>query len=137
MTLDPGGVEARYAFRTRLVDALAAGLPIIATTGEVVADEAMHRGAGFTVPAGRSLALAALLIELAADPARLTRARGLAPGVAADWDYATTVAPLAAWCRDPRRARAGTPSLSAARPGIVRKLRGRVQRALNSSTSAS
>ncbi len=27
VTLDPGGIEARFAFRTRLVDALAAGLP--------------------------------------------------------------------------------------------------------------
>jgi hypothetical protein len=133
ITLDPGGIEARYAFRTRLVDALAAGLPIIATTGERVADEAMSRGAGFTVPAGKPIALADLLVQLADDPARLTRARGLAPGVAADWAYETTVAPLAEWCHDPRRARAGTPSLTAPSAGILRKVRGRVQRVVRSS----
>ena len=52
VTLDPGGIEARFAFRTRLVDALASGLPVIATAGELVADEAAARGAGFTVPPG-------------------------------------------------------------------------------------
>jgi glycosyltransferase involved in cell wall biosynthesis len=135
VTLDPGGIEARYAFRTRLVDALAAGLPVIATTGELVADEAAARGAGFTVPARNPDALANLLTELADDPARLTSARARAPAVAAGWAYETTVAPLAAWCRDPRRARAGTPSASGA--GVLRRLRGRIQRAANSSTSAS
>jgi hypothetical protein len=137
VTLDAGGIEARYAFRTRLVDALAAGLPVIATTGEVVGDAAAAQGAGFTVPPGKPEALAHLLAQLADDPARLTSARARAPGVADGWAYEKTVAPLAEWCRDPRRARAGTPSLRAPRAGMLGRLRGRVQRALNSSTSAS
>jgi glycosyltransferase involved in cell wall biosynthesis len=110
VTLDPGGIEARYAFRTRLVDALAAGLPVIATTGEFVADEAAAHGAGFAVPASKPHALANLLVELADDPARLTSARARAAAVAAGWAYETSVAPVAEWCRDPRRAHAATPS---------------------------
>jgi hypothetical protein len=114
---------------------------VIATAGEVVADHAAAQGAGFTVGAGDSAGLAALLVELCAAPARLDRARARTTGVAEGWDYARTVSPLAAWCRDPRRARAGTPTITA--PGgsgtiaRARSLATRVQRALNSSTSAS
>jgi glycosyltransferase involved in cell wall biosynthesis len=134
VTLDPGGIEARYAFRTRLVDALASGLPIIATAGEFVADEAATRGAGFTIPPADPGALAALLGELAGDPARLAAARARAPAVARQWTYERTVELLAAWCREPRRARAGAPSSSAPAAGILQKARGRVQRALRPST---
>ena len=137
VTLDPGGIEARFAFRTRLVDALAAGLPMIATTGELVADEAASHGAGFTVPPRKPEALAHLLRELADDPSRLAAARAHAPTVASRWAYEQTVAPLAAWCREPRRTRAGTPSLTSPRTNLLRQVRGRVQRALNSSTRAS
>ena len=78
-------------------------------------------------------------VELADDPARLAAARARAPAVAAGWAYEKTVAPLAAWCRDPRRARAGAraqPSLRAR--AVLRQARAAgVQRASNSSTSAS
>jgi glycosyltransferase involved in cell wall biosynthesis len=134
VTLDPGGIEARYAFRTRLVDALASGLPIIATAGEFVTDDAATRGAGFTIAPADPGALAALLGELAGDPARLAAARARAPAVARQWTYERTVEPLAAWCREPRRARAGAPSSSAPAAGILQKARGRVQRALRPST---
>jgi hypothetical protein len=133
VTLDPGGIEARFAFRTRLVDALASGLPVIATAGELVADEAAARGAGFTVPPGDPVALAALLRALVADPSRLASARAQAPGLAREWAYERTVEPLAAWCRAPRRVRAG----AAPGAGLLVRARGRLQRALNSATRAS
>src|SRR4029077_10273799 len=104
VTLDDGGVEARYAFRTRLVDALASGLPIVATEGEFVADEAAARGAGFTVPPSDPRALCELLQSLLAEPDRLRLARERAPSVAAGWEYERTVEPLAAWCVAPKRA---------------------------------
>jgi hypothetical protein len=137
VTLDPGGIEARYAFRTRLVDAMASGLPIVATTGEWVADHAASRGAGFTVPARKPQALAGLLVEFADDPTRLTSARARASQVAADLSYERTVAPVADWCGTPRRARAGSPSLSAPGTGILGTLRGRLRRTLHPSTGAS
>ena len=140
VTLDPGGIEARYAFRTRLVDALAAGLPIIATEGEFVADAAAAGGAGFTVPPSDPGALARLLQSLCAEPARLARGAQARTGVAAGWAYERTVEPLAAWCRAPRRARAGAPATAAREQPALRALLGtlkaRVQRALNSSTRA-
>ena len=139
VTLDPGGIEARYAFRTRLVDALAAGLPIIATTGELVADEAAARGAGFTVPAGNPDALAELLVDARrrSRAAHAARAR-MAPARRRRWDYERTVAPLAAWCRD-RGARAPGHRPSARRRAgvLVGGCAAALQRALNSSTSAS
>jgi glycosyltransferase involved in cell wall biosynthesis len=132
VTLDPGGIEARYAFRTRLVDALAAGLPVIATTGELVADEAAAHGAGFAVPASKPRALANLLVELADDPARLTSARARAAAVAAGWAYETSVAPLAEWCRDPRRVHAPTSSRALSR-ALLRRTQARLARYRSSS----
>ena len=143
VTIDKGGIEARFAFRTRLVDALAAGLPVIATAGEFVADEAAARGAGFTVPPRDAGALADVLRQLCAEPSRLALAGKRAPGVAAAWSYEQTLGPLADWCRSPRSARAGLSSISTASqaPGAwARRLRGlrrRAQRASNSSTRAS
>jgi glycosyltransferase involved in cell wall biosynthesis len=126
VTLDHAGIEARYAFRTRLVDALALGLPTLATHGEYVADEAVRRGAGFTVAPHDPRAVAELLATLAANPTRLAQARAAAPAVAADWAYDRTLGPLAAWCRAPRRARAGVARSSSAR-GIVGRALGRVR----------
>jgi glycosyltransferase involved in cell wall biosynthesis len=140
VTLDPGGIEARYAFRTRLVDALAAGLPVIATAGEHVVDTATASGAGFVVGPGDSDGLASLLRALCADPARIERAREETVAVATRWAYEQTIAPLGAWCREPRRARAETPTISRPERGAAaqsRKLAERVQRALKSSTRAS
>ena len=130
VTLDRGGVEAHYAFRTRLVDALAAGIPVIATSGEYVADARPAEVAGSTCSPNDPDALAALLLSLTAEPARLAAARERAPAIAADWAYERTVAPLATWCRAPRRAGAGAPGPM--RPALRRafELRERVRRSV-------
>jgi hypothetical protein len=104
-TLDHAGLEARYAFRTRLLDALWAGVPTLATAGEAVADEAAAAGAGWTVPAHDPDAVAALLERLTGDAALVEAAAERASAVAARYRYADLVEPLARWCASPHRRR--------------------------------
>ncbi len=107
VTLDVGGIEARFAFRTRLLDALWAGVPILATAGEHVADEAAAAGAGFTIPPGDAPALAERLQALAADRAALDAAAARTQAVAARYRYDDLVENLDRFCSDPVRRRSG------------------------------
>jgi len=49
VTAHPDTLEARFAFRTRVLDYVWAGLPVVATEGDVLADLVAARGAGRTV----------------------------------------------------------------------------------------
>jgi glycosyltransferase involved in cell wall biosynthesis len=60
-------VETRYAFRTRALDAFAAGLPLITAEGDFFAALVEHEGAGAVFPCGDSGALADHLCNLADD----------------------------------------------------------------------
>ncbi len=48
----PDHLESRFAFRTRLLDYLWAGLPIVSTRGDVLGDLVERRGLGAAPPAG-------------------------------------------------------------------------------------
>jgi glycosyltransferase involved in cell wall biosynthesis len=60
-------VETRYSFRTRLLDALWAGLPVVTTAGDALADTLTAAGAGVAVPPGDATALATVVEALLAD----------------------------------------------------------------------
>jgi len=62
-------VETRYAFRTRALDALAAGLPLITAAGDFFAALVEHEEAGAVFPCGEADALAAHICNLADRPA--------------------------------------------------------------------
>ena len=128
ITLDPGGIEARFAYRTRLVHALAAGVPTLATAGEEVATRAAAFGAGWTVPPRDPSAVGALLSDLASDRARLEGAREQTRSAVAGLLYDDLVEPLARFCANPRTARPGRGPL---------RLRGRARRLLEAARSAS
>ncbi|MDM7888841.1 glycosyltransferase family 4 protein [Curtobacterium sp. RHCJP20] len=71
VTTHPAGLETRFSFRTRNLDYLWAGLPIITSAGDVFADLVERRGNGLTVPVGDVDALAAAIVRAARDtPAR-------------------------------------------------------------------
>jgi glycosyltransferase involved in cell wall biosynthesis len=91
--------ETRYSFRTRILDYLWAGLPIITTAGDVLADLVQQRGLGWTVPAEDVTALAVALEELAATGQAERRAmngRVLATAVEMTWGRAAQ--PLLRFC---------------------------------------
>jgi glycosyltransferase involved in cell wall biosynthesis len=96
-------LETDLALRTRFLDALAAGCPVVSSAGGTIARLLTEREAGWVVPTGEPDALAAALAEVLGDEAARERRRqaGLALGAELGWER--SLAPLAAFCRTPRR----------------------------------
>jgi glycosyltransferase involved in cell wall biosynthesis len=93
-------VETAYSFRTRILDYLWAGLPMVLTEGDSLADRLRADGVAFTVPPSRPDAIAAALLEaLTAPPDRVAVRRA-----AEQYTWERVAAPLVHFCRSPRRA---------------------------------
>jgi len=100
-----GHLETRFSFRTRLLDCVWAGLPMVVTEGDTFADLVGSRGLGLTVPQGDPAALAAALLEaLDGDEAR-DRWRTNLAAFAPELSWSRVVEPLAEYCRRPVFAR--------------------------------
>ncbi len=97
-------VETEFSFRTRILDYLWAGLPVVATGGDVFSDLLTNHGAGLTVPAGDIDALASALLALLDDDARRVGCAAASRELAESFRWDRVVAPLLTFCRDPRRA---------------------------------
>ena len=96
-------VETRYSYRTRLLDGLWAGRPTVATAGDVLMEEIAAAGAGRAVAPGDVDGFAdAIAAHLDADVR--TRAGAAAAELGAAHRWASVLAPLVAYCDDPRRA---------------------------------
>ena len=100
-------IETRFAFRTRLLDYLWAGLPVIATGGDVLSDEIAEQGAGLTVSEGNVDAVAAAFRALARDPDRRRSMREQSLRLAAKHTWDRAAEPLLAYCRAPHRGHHG------------------------------
>jgi glycosyltransferase involved in cell wall biosynthesis len=93
-------LETRLSLRTRFLDALAAGCPIVTSAGGTLSRLLREHGGGWVVPPGDVAALAAALAEAVESPERRAAgARALAAGFA--WEGA--LAPLLRFCLAPRR----------------------------------
>ncbi|MCU1588168.1 MAG: glycosyl transferase family 2 [Frankiales bacterium] len=110
-------VETAFSFRTRILDYLWAGLPVVATGGDVFADLIESRGLGATVPPGDVAALTQALTDLLADDTRLVHCRDASRKLADELTWSTVLGPLLAFCDDPQRA----PDL--VHPGVADHLR--------------
>ena len=105
LSLHGDHVEARFAFRTRLLDYLWAGLPMVLTRGDSLGEMAASVGLARLVAAGDVEGVAqALDAELSAQslPAGERRARTAPLTEALQWPRA--IAPLSDFCRAPCRA---------------------------------
>ncbi|MBN1658382.1 MAG: glycosyltransferase [Anaerolineae bacterium] len=104
LSFHPSGLETYLAFRTRLLDYVWAGLPIVTASGDVLSDLVAENDLGHVVPPGDVEGLASALSSLLAEPdARARRQESfgcVAEGLA--WDKA--VGPLLSYCRAPWRA---------------------------------
>jgi Glycosyl transferases group 1 len=98
-------LEAEFSWRTRTLDCLWGGLPLVVTEGDEVGEQAARAGAARCVPCGDDAALAAALAALLDDPAQRAAmriaARQLATGTLS-WERVTE--PLHALCLAPRPA---------------------------------
>ena len=97
-------LETEFSFRTRVLDYLWAGLPVVTTAGDVMADLVAAEGLGAVVPPRDPAALAAALDGLLADPARRSAAAAASARVAERYRWPLVAAPLLDFCRAPRRA---------------------------------
>jgi len=64
VSLHPVGIEARFAFRTRVLDYIWAGLPMVVARGDTLADLVAERGLGLIVEPGDVEGVASALVEL-------------------------------------------------------------------------
>jgi hypothetical protein len=97
-------VETEFSFRTRILDYFWAGLPVVATAGDSLAQLIEERGVGCTVPAGDVDALEAALYELLSDESRNEECRIQSRALADTFRWSKALAPLVEFCRDPHRA---------------------------------
>ena len=89
------GIEARFAFRTRLLDHFAAGLPSVVTGGDVLGDLVAERGLGVAVPAEDVDAWVEAIERLLGDPAAYEAAAGSSAELRAELAWPVVVARLA------------------------------------------
>ncbi|MBF0687194.1 MAG: glycosyltransferase [Cellulomonas sp.] len=121
-------VETAFSFRTRILDYLWAGLPIVATAGDTFGTLITEHGLGATVPAEDVDALERALETYLYDDEAIAQARSNVRVFAQDYRWSRVLAPLVEFCRFPRRAadlqlELGDPSVTAqpfARPRGLR-----------------
>ena len=97
-------VETTFAFRTRVLDYLWAGLPVVTTDGDSFADLVRREGLGVVVPAEDPEALAAALERVLYDAEFAAACRERIAAVRERFTWESVLAPLAEFCRDPRPA---------------------------------
>jgi len=93
-------LETRYSFRSRVLDYVWAGLPMVLTGGDVLTDEVATAGLGKAVPPRDDYAISQALGQLLASPPPKQRFEPLVRRYR--WDV--VAGPLLEWCLAPRRA---------------------------------
>ncbi|WP_190821300.1 glycosyltransferase [Saccharopolyspora pogona] len=97
-------VETTFAFRTRVLDYLWSGLPVVTTDGDSFADLVREEGIGVVVPAEDPDALAAALEKALYDEEFAAECRRRIAPVRERFTWESVLAPLTEFCRDPRPA---------------------------------
>ena len=95
-------LETHYSFRTRLVDAFWAELPVVCTSGDVLAELIESEELGITVPPRDHHAFADAILRLIEDKELLARCRCNMPRVKEQLRWERTLQPLLAFCRNPK-----------------------------------
>lgn len=125
-------LETAFSFRTRILDYLWAGLPIVATDGDGFADLVRTEALGAVVPAEDDEALAEALVGLLADESERRACAERSAAVSARFLWSVVLRPVVEFCADPRPApdrqwmAAGhvvAEVAKPARPGVLEDLR--------------
>lgn len=120
-------LETRLSFRTRFLDYIWAGLPVLATEGDSFAEWAAFTGAGRVVPFEDVGAIESALITLLGDEAARAECRAAVVAAAPDFTWARALEPLVSYCAAPWRAAdlaSGKPDLAGGEsppPGVARR----------------
>jgi glycosyltransferase involved in cell wall biosynthesis len=97
-------VETTFAFRTRMLDYLWAGLPIVTSDGDSFAELVAAERLGLVVPAQDSGALADALERVLFDDVFAESCRRHIAEIRDRFTWSAVLAPLVNFCREPRRA---------------------------------
>lgn len=100
----PIHAETRFSFRTRILDYLWAGLPVVSSAGDAFADIINESGCGRVVPVGDPRALADAVRSLLDDPTALDGAKHAAAAIRVGFTWPRSLAPFLEFCRSPRSA---------------------------------
>lgn len=104
VSLHQESVETRLSFRTRILDYLWAGLPIIATAGDSMAELIRSQDLGSAVPPKNVDAVAAALIELGSDPSRRRECAARSKAASERFRWSLVAEPLVEYCAAPSQA---------------------------------
>lgn len=94
-------LETRLAMRTRFLEALACGCPVVTSEGGALSRMLLAEGAGWVVEPERPEPLAAALREVLAGDAEVERRLARARGLAARLTWERAIAPLVAFLERP------------------------------------
>jgi GT2 family glycosyltransferase/glycosyltransferase involved in cell wall biosynthesis len=97
-------VETTFSFRTRILDYLWAGLPIVTTDGDSFAELVGRRGLGEVVPERDVPALVAALERVLYDEEAAASARAAVAATAGEFAWSETLRPIVEFCRNPLKA---------------------------------
>lgn len=115
-------VETTFAFRTRILDYLWAGLPMVVTDGDGFADLVRDEGLGVVVPPNDVDALVAAFAQVL-DPARAAGYRAEVARVRERFTWPVVLEPLRAFVADPHHAADYAPGRDAMGGGAGRRAR--------------
>ena len=91
-------LEARYSFRTRILDYLWARLPVVATSGDSLSDLVAARGLGRAVEPGDVDSYAAACSALLGDRGEYEAARARIAELCPSLEWSEAARPLVEWC---------------------------------------
>jgi glycosyltransferase involved in cell wall biosynthesis len=94
-------IETRYSFRTRILDYFWAGLPILTTGGDDLADLIESNGAGFALPVQDQQAWADAIVRIAQDEQLKQSCKLASQTLAQRLHWSNVVQPLQQFCREP------------------------------------
>ena len=96
-------VETTFSFRTRILDYLWAGLPIVSTQGDVFGELIERKGLGVTVPESDAQALEAALEKALFDKEFVENSKLAVQRERGEYTWNVVLEPLLAFARDPHQ----------------------------------
>ena len=97
----PMHIETRFSFRTRILDYLWAGLPIISTKGDSLSDLIEKNDLGITVKDGDAENLADAIIKLAEDKEYYNKCVANIEKISGQYTWDKVCKPIISFCKDP------------------------------------
>lgn len=94
-------IETRFSFRTRILDYLWSGLPILATEGDSMADLIERHGLGLTMPTGDVKAWQSAILKIAQSPETRAQMRSQVQRIAPQYTWSEAAKPLLEYCAAP------------------------------------